>query len=289
MNNEIAWELAGLTDTDGHLRPTTLLTRGILIPPAVAVKDGFLQYPLPEDWERRLQDSAQREKALVQLVSRLEDFGWQRREDTKGLVEEFVRLDGATPESFADFAKRWGPLWYADRGVGDSCFTYWQRYTDFPFEAIAAWQELVAEVHTALNVAAYLLQGELVPPAIWASLGLPAAATIAEQRRELRRFLTLKLRPEIGGPRITVWDTGGSFSLRLTTGLGFYWPLWLQVAQLVTQSAGVYVCDGCGRPYVRQGRKPAKGRRNFCPSCGSEQGWLASKRLYRNTRTCVEE
>jgi DNA-directed RNA polymerase subunit RPC12/RpoP len=51
------------------------------------------------------------------------------------------------------------------------------------------------------------------------------------------------------------------------------------------ESAKTYVCDGCGKAYVREGRKPAKGRKNFCPECGDK----ASKRLWARKKATEKE
>jgi DNA-directed RNA polymerase subunit RPC12/RpoP len=51
------------------------------------------------------------------------------------------------------------------------------------------------------------------------------------------------------------------------------------------ESAKTYVCDGCGKVYVREGRKPARGRNNFCPECGDK----ASKRLWARKKATEKE
>jgi hypothetical protein len=49
---------------------------------------------------------------------------------------------------------------------------------------------------------------------------------------------------------------------------GVIGELGLQILQAVTNSSRLAVCSGCGLPYLRQGRRPQEGRRNYCPDCG---------------------
>ena len=44
---------------------------------------------------------------------------------------------------------------------------------------------------------------------------------------------------------------------------------------------GVAICDGCFRSYVREGRAPQRGRRNFCPDCGLKAAQRLAKRDQR--------
>ncbi len=43
----------------------------------------------------------------------------------------------------------------------------------------------------------------------------------------------------------------------------------VQLLTAVTGAQSLTVCDGCTRPYVREGRRPQRGRANYCPSCRS--------------------
>jgi hypothetical protein len=44
--------------------------------------------------------------------------------------------------------------------------------------------------------------------------------------------------------------------------------LGLQLMQCVSRRHDLSLCSGCGIPYLRQGRKAQKGRRNYCNDCG---------------------
>jgi hypothetical protein len=48
----------------------------------------------------------------------------------------------------------------------------------------------------------------------------------------------------------------------------------------------LFVCDGCGRPYVRLGRRPRDGEDNFCIDC--RRAGVAQKRALKRHRTLKE-
>jgi hypothetical protein len=84
------------------------------------------------------------------------------------------------------------------------------------------------------------------------------------------------------------WD-GPTPTIELTTGgiLPMYadrlsGALGLQLAYAVASSEGVATCFACGRFYTPV-RRPAAGRRSFCPACGLRAAWRTSKRVARGT------
>lgn len=70
---------------------------------------------------------------------------------------------------------------------------------------------------------------------------------------------------------------GGEPVLELHGGnpLCVFGPLGVQLMVAVSKGHAVAICSGCGNPYLREGRKPQAGRKNFCPECGE----LAANRL----------
>jgi hypothetical protein len=66
--------------------------------------------------------------------------------------------------------------------------------------------------------------------------------------------------------------------LRIASQLGFLPAVWSMIAQLISRVPQLYCCDGCGKLYQRTGRKPKEGQKNYCPDCGMEGGYKASKR-----------
>ena len=84
-----------------------------------------------------------------------------------------------------------------------------------------------------------------------------------------------------------VWN-GPTPAIELTTG-GFLaadrllGALALQLAYVVASSESVATCFACGRFYTPH-RRPAAGRRSFCPDCGLRAAWRTSKRAIRSAR-----
>lgn len=87
-----------------------------------------------------------------------------------------------------------------------------------------------------------------------------------------------RVRPHVvwNGPTPTIELTAGGL-LEADRLLG---ALALQLAYVVASSEGVATCFACGRFYTPR-RRPAAGRRSFCPACGLRAAWRASKRATR--------
>lgn len=77
-----------------------------------------------------------------------------------------------------------------------------------------------------------------------------------------------------GGPE----STKPRFNL---AGWGTFGILGVQLMAAVTRSQHVYICDGCGFPYIRE-RKPQAGRRNYCPACGEREANRQRQRKWRS-------
>ena len=70
--------------------------------------------------------------------------------------------------------------------------------------------------------------------------------------------------------------------------LGFIHVVVFTLAQLLCQARGAYQCDGCGNFYIRSGKRPQTGKRNFCPQCGkkaSKRQWAQRQRQEANADT----
>lgn len=89
-----------------------------------------------------------------------------------------------------------------------------------------------------------------------------------------------RARPQLDwqGPTPTIeLTTGGMLPMyadRLSGALA------LQLAYAVASAEGVATCFACGRFYTPT-RRPAAGRRSFCPACGLRAAWRTSKRIAR--------
>lgn len=234
-------------------------------------------YPTPSSWGDVVSSFE-----LVFDPRELEEAGWIRRDDTTGLLEAFVALADGTPERIRRFALKWGPLWRCVNHQG--CF--WTPYTTprLPFgssycswiraEPLSEFRRRAVQVKAAFDAAACLLAGKRVPAECWRVLS-PSWGPVAERRGvpEQRRFLAAVVNAYLTLPgRTSLHMTWGpsnpKASLTIDFGLGFFGLVWLQIAQLITGARGLFVCDGCGRPYIRAGRRPRAGERNYCPQCG---------------------
>src|SRR5581483_2818562 len=112
----------------------------------------------------------------------------------------------------------------------------------------------------------------------------PVAVTLdpSSLRRDLRPF-TVTL--EAGGSERKFVEDLVKYWLEIgDVGLQFTWPdsgepefriaggtfglIAFQLMAMLTRSQDIATCSGCGQPYLRQGRRPKFGQRNYCPDCG---------------------
>jgi hypothetical protein len=111
------------------------------------------------------------------------------------------------------------------------------------------------------------------------------AKTLSRQRLFVTHAVNCWLNWGRARPQID-WE-GSTPTIELTT--GGIWPMYadrlagalaLQLAYAVASSEGVATCFACGRFYTPT-RRPAAGRRSFCPDCGLRAAWRTSKRVTR--------
>ena len=260
----------------------------------------FLVYPLPEGWTSPMPDTVVREEDLM-------TSGWTWQRDSRNVFGDYLRLaevsDGdmrteAGCTRVVNFAKKWGPLWICRTPIHPKeC--YWQpamlrpwtsRDTDrisldrlrlikrhpcqwLPWEEVASFVWKAREVRLIFEAIITLQHGDLVPESVWRRLGFQHAAAIAEYPRDAQRqLLFLSLYPVLeyqSTPRVRLrWDNGPKCII--VPGPGFIHGVFLTLAQLLCQARGVYQCDECGNLYVRPGKRPQTGKRNFCSSCGAK-------------------
>jgi hypothetical protein len=172
-------------------------------------------------------------------------------------------------------AKLTPPAWYRKGG--------WYGYED-----VFTWHRTVQTIRAVFDIATLLKEGVTNKKALrfaWKNLRVADVVwdyDLETQRHYLAAIINSQLASKVR-LRIT-WEQ--SLQVSLDTGLGFIGVLWLQLAQMVTGKIGLYVCDGCGALYVRTGRKPQEGRKNFCDIC--REGDKASKRLYAQEKRKTE-
>ncbi|MGQ9532560.1 MAG: hypothetical protein ACUVTQ_07120 [Desulfotomaculales bacterium] len=273
MGRREEWERAGVWG-DGEGKEELFLPEqwGVFVPPEVRMEGSFLVYsPWPEGEDLQGLPAERIGSVRVHFVIPwLLKNGWRRREKTERLLAGFLALPELTPETadkYAAFARRYGPLWQQGILAGGR-------------QPLSAWGHTRREIVAAFNIAAALKEGKATRAQDWADIGYPGEEGRPPelQRRVLAAIITQKLE---GIKLELTWDA--AVKITINTGLGFLNVAWLQVAQMISGRFSLCVCDGCGRLYVRMGRKPQRGRYNFCPECG--EGHKGSKRLWaRNNK-----
>jgi DNA-directed RNA polymerase subunit RPC12/RpoP len=295
--------VVGLEDDNGQLSSPLGARGGIWVPPEAKLEliegEPYIFYPVPDDWPSTV--------PVQQLnFGELTNLGWTYKDDTDNLLDEFVNLESAAPKKVLRFAQKWGPLWvctsHSKRGEVEAVsFIHplgplhgsldhglaWCSWT--PAEAVSAFVREAKRVVAALRIFVSLMLGmkEEEEEKCWAELGFSgrlvfSEGTTADDKAFIKKLLLSKFvesrLTEVGftiGPSL---NAKSLLKIRLVSDLGFIRAVWLQVAQAMTGMRGIYTCDNCGKLYVREGRKPPKGRLNFCPDCG--EGKRGSKRAY---------
>lgn len=248
-------------------------------------------YPVSGFWEPPL------ENGDVELSNGLVDeLGWKTHEGKEGLLEDFINLHKAPPEKIIKFVLRWGPLWrcfaHEDCQWVPSYFEFpnkdWRAYSHIndclwlPKEPIAAFHIEASKAKAAFDIAELLRQNKPAPLEFWEpfhnSESPPRfrderqrnefSKDVQRQRRELAMDINLSYLLTPLSPRFFIeWNENSKASLRIDTGFGFLWTVWLQIAQLLCGVYGFYTCASCGHSYLRNRRKPAAGRMNYCDDC----------------------
>jgi hypothetical protein len=282
MNKPIRYD--GYYDTEVGYIPEELF---IWVPPKPLKVEG-LDVPL----ERVLLDGDGASSALVFFVpkewingrsksgwrTRLRDSGWSLKQDTAGLLNQFIRLVEAPTTSYLDFAKKWGPLWkqaeHFNVNIPDS-------YKEAPWiEPLEAWRLRAKEVKTVLEVASYIYKEELAPPelcqTLW-PLEYENIVSIESQKEWLMYYINIEMLKH--NIKFYINWLGQAPELKIGSTLGFLSAVWFQLLQTITSKA-ICLCDGCSQVYAREGRKPARGKQNYCAYCGT----AAAKRDYASRK-----
>lgn len=269
--------LSGLIDDEGLFYGAIPESAGIWVTDRVFLQDmgdtPWLMFLVPGEW---------RSGNKTGWKTRLKEIGWTRKPHDKTLLEEFIRLADSPPEKFLSFAKKWGPLWERIKlpyeNLPDKDEYLWP-------ESIKVWNLKAKQVKSIVDIASLLCQEEPAPLKYWYWLGFrneqshwrKIKGDISGQRYWLGLMITNLMGSANNNIRFEVNWTEENPRLELSTRLGFIHSVWFLLAQAVTKN-NIYICDGCGKVYVREKRKPAKGRKNFCPDCS--EGGRGSKRLW---------
>jgi hypothetical protein len=270
-------ELAGMVDVESGLLGAIILpTSQAFVPPGVELQGDYVVW-WPYDVERDY----------------LEWWGYDagsanpygRETSPRGMLDAFVQMK--TPDAALRFARRYGPLALCEHGLPTTHNWTPERQGCYPVgweqgvcrEPLERWLYYVDQARALVAIAAALQRDEKELEEAWQVLlkryeGDDVALTLAVRQKaslEGRRSLLGGLVNEwlvLANARLSVtWDATKAKWELMMRGTTFG----LLAMQLMFAIAGQHrlaICDGCQRPYLREGRVPQSGRRNFCPDCG---------------------
>jgi hypothetical protein len=304
--------MAELRDRDLHLAGFETveafgLTHRIMIPPTVDIRahrspvvethdpTPMVCYPLPPGWQRTA--------PIIDLTA-LDRGGWLAVETTEGLLNNFINLaelaseapDAQAIQAVRRFVCHWGPLWLCrNRRHGRDCF--WTVATAIcwpgnpcqwvPREEVVLFLQYARQAKAAFLAGHEVRQGKPAPRELLRTLGArdeQLGYDVPQQREFLRRMLNRYVMGPLGFQVGTVWTDRRGPRLMLHSGLGFFRAVWLEITQLVCGARLVSQCDSCGQLYLRKGRRPQEGRRNYCASCGTGEGYRMAKQVSARER-----
>jgi hypothetical protein len=245
-------------------------------------------------------------------VRELEAIGWRRQTEPRRMLRSFLDLaqepiTTRTQEAVKAFAERWGPLWLCRNREHQDCHWVprghpgwsWSPCLWAPCEEVREFVRKAWQARVVVDMGAALRQNQPAPAHLWPYLRRvlsPAYGVLAEQYRQnvamQRQVLTAVVNMYLagslgafGGARLwMLWDEGHvSPSLHFHSGLGFLPAVWIEIAQALSDRHGMLQCDGCQEFYMRTGRRPKKGQKNYCDRCRK----TGPKRLWWHTHRGV--
>jgi hypothetical protein len=242
-------------------------------------------------------------------VLRWDDESLRIPEPPVGMLDAFVRLEDAN--DVLRFARKWGVFRFCLHGLPMShteirrsplesgrfeldysgpCWT--EEMGRQGQEQVNDYLRYVSAARSLLNLAASILQGHVGEPPDWEAAlrpfvgpdwfeGGPYAPAHPETARwEVGDAVSEWIRIGAVQPRL-VWFTE---TPRFATLSGSFGILGMQLLSAVTRAHGIATCSNCGIPYIRRGRRPQAGRRNYCGDCGP-RAWLRdAQRDYRRRK-----
>lgn len=202
-----------------------------------------------------------------------------RRVDPNGMLDRFQRISrGADVAAFArDFGTIGVCLHHQPSSHRTQC-----RPLGWPnvAEPIDTWLDFAAQARALIHLGADLREPNLRRTErrrLWSIVGGPDDEVLGDfhenvlQRRGAQFMVSFFVREwlELGDARpALVWPprTRATPTLELTAG-GTFGQLAIQLAITIAGAHDLAICDGCRLFYARQGRKPQRGRRNYCSTC----------------------
>ena len=232
------------------------------------------------------------------------------RRDSHGMLDSFLQIK--TPKDVLSFAERFGVLGLCEQGLPAShdgeCMprrvpggTEGQTSLEVYWEPVNRWLELVKATDATLLLSAALYDGGTGQEADWVAawhgleprmpgdlvefLARKACEGVDLARALLSALVYTWL--DIGDVRMYVRWEGPKAELQLTASWRVppaFGILGSQLALAVARASELAVCTGCLRLYLREGRRPQKGRRNYCKQC--RDPGVPAKDRQRARRAC---
>jgi len=258
--------LAGMVDPGSGLIGVTSVTVGEpLLPPYLRLERDELVWSLKSPAGKR-----------VRL----------RQGDTRGMLDAFVRIrDG---DEALRFAQRYGVLGICEHGLPAShnpppffpglghkqTWCYPRGLTGgLAREPVERWLRFARQANSLSRIAAAAHRNEAINPDDWRIVfeDFEDMTAAPENLDAARANLTMLLDQwwlPLGNVRPSFsWLDGPEPAFRLRSGGYAFGVLAVQLMMAVGNAHALALCSGCGNVYMRQGRKPQAGRRNYCPEC----------------------
>ncbi len=218
--------------------------------------------------------------------------------DPMRMLDAFVRIkDG---HDVLKFAKRFGVLELCAEGhihphelrmlmwrFSSECAPAGWPTTPW-HERVDHWLSYVQGARAALRIATALHREKATQPSDWHEALAPwpmivdSESTLNQESPQSQRgLLGMIIDRWLHGADVRPtfrWDGSGPRIALIAQTFGM---LGVQLMFAVSKSQGLAVCDGCGQTYMREGRKPQRGRMNFCKLCGETVAAKLRKRKQR--------
>jgi hypothetical protein len=200
----------------------------------------------------------------------------------------FSRLGNAEPSQIRDYAAKYGVLGLRPVEDGwlipdercvfleDKAFAY--KPTNEGSEPLKLWRNLAKRVRAILRINAALKGRDRKPLASkgndkdWEELDVDVEDEITSPqgaRFNLMEEMNTWLRVTNVGLRLGIvqWSrTRSNWKMEIDYD-GLLGALAYHTLAVIVGEDTLYVCDGCGHPYLRYARAPRPGQENFCPDC----------------------
>lgn len=217
---------------------------------------------------------AKRDRLYYSLKNEGAKPGTIRRNASPAMLSEFIELADSAPERIEAFARKHGAFGLCRHGLPYShtatapkpCQRREDRYGCW--EPLSAWRNAALKFRAVMRLAASQHQGSKGAADDWqAAFGVELPKPRSKRATFIAAYVTSQLVYGQVMPLVT-WKPGGFavefHALGLPNAFGH---LTLQLAVAIARTEGLAVCSSCGVTYAPTKRKPAAGRRSYCPAC----------------------